>query len=286
MALPLLKDWNRTSAAWHKAVKLLGPIRNALFEPANNYLELALQVQPYGLSSERLPGGGEIYIHFQEGAVIYARGSGEEIRLGISDFTQASLFESIVQHLAKDELSDYLSDIPKDKLLPAFIEKLQSDRTKTVFLGPGDLLSKEPLLFNPRTAGEYAKVLYTVFTAIARFRARLEGHMTPVIVWPEHFDLSTLWFVEPEMDSTRDHINIGFAPYSKGFERPYLYAYAYPYPEGFSPPQLPKPAVWNTKDFTGVVVNYDDMFDAEDPALFIERICFEIFQALRSLLNK
>ena len=43
--------------------------------------------------------------------------------------------------------------------------------------------------------------------------------------------------------------------------------------------------MWNTKDFTGVVVNYDDMPDAEDPALFIESICFKIFMALRSLLN-
>jgi hypothetical protein len=286
MALPLLKDWNRTSIALHKVVKLLGPIRNALFEPANNYLELALQVQPDGLSSGRLPGGGEIYIHFQEGAVTYTRGSGEKIRLGITDHTQASLFKAIVQLLAKDELSDYLSEVPKSKFIPAFIEKLQSDRTKTVFLGSGDLISEDPLIFDPRTAGEYAQALYTVFTAVARFRARLAGHMTPVIVWPEHFDLSTLWFVEPDMNDSKDHINIGFAPYSKGFERPYLYAYAYPYLESYSPPQLPDRAVWNTKDFTGVVVNYDDMPDAEDPTVFIERICIEIFKALRSLLNR
>ena len=117
MALPLLKDWNRTSIALHKVVKLLGPIRNALFEPANNYLELALQVQPDGLSSGMLPGGGEIYIHFQEGAVTYIRGSGKEIRLDIARHTQASLFEAIVQLLAKDELSSYLSDVPEGKPL-------------------------------------------------------------------------------------------------------------------------------------------------------------------------
>jgi hypothetical protein len=36
--------------------------------------------------------------------------------------------------------------------------------------------------------------VYRVFTAAARFRARLEGSQTPIVVWPEHFDLSTLWF--------------------------------------------------------------------------------------------
>jgi len=50
-----------------------------LFSPANNYLKLALQVHPDGLISERLPEGGEIHIHFQEGAITFIRGSGESV---------------------------------------------------------------------------------------------------------------------------------------------------------------------------------------------------------------
>ncbi|MCA9909157.1 MAG: hypothetical protein KC519_10955, partial [Anaerolineae bacterium] len=84
----------------------------------------------------------------------------------------------------------------------------------------------------------------------------------------------------------KPHINLGFAPFSEGFPRPYLYAYAYPYPEPFERPELPAPARWHTQGWTGVVVDYDAIANQDDdPATFVEALCEGIFGALVPLLR-
>jgi hypothetical protein len=133
------------------------------------------------------------------------------------------------------------------------------------------------------TANGYADALYRVFTALARFRARLQGHMTPLVVFPEHFDLSTLWFVEGDMDDHKPHLNFGFAPFSPGLPRPYLYAYAYPYPADFAAPPLPAPARWHSEGWRGVVIDYDAISQHNDPEAAIERLCLHVFASLQSV---
>ena len=44
------------------------------------------------------------------------------------------------------------------------------------------------------------------------------------------------------------------------------------------------PARWETKDYTGAYVAYDDFADAEDPALAIETLCLGIYEAMVPLL--
>jgi hypothetical protein len=149
------------------------------------------------------------------------------------------------------------------------------------------LTRDEPLVLDPEAAAAFARVLYSVFTAMARFKARLEGAMTPLIVWPEHFDLSTLWFPpsNPEGDENGPHVSLGFAPFTPGqYEYPYLYAYAYPYPGGFHPPSLPEPAIWHDEGWRGAVVRYGDLSEVEDHEAFVEEMCRELFLALSPAL--
>ena len=42
-------------------------------------------------------------------------------------------------------------------------------------------------------------------------RARLNGPMTPIVVWPEHFDLSFLWFASAQATDRFPHMNFGCA---------------------------------------------------------------------------
>lgn len=287
MAQPKLEHWETTVKAIHQAAMLLGPIQNALFDHVNNYLELTMLIRDYGVASKRLPKGGELCINFKDGMVIYHRPDGEEIYFPISDFTQSTLTEAILRIMKDDEFAELLGDADDTNLTETLYQRLDADDSKRVFSKIEDISGDEKLEFDADVASDYADVLYGVFTGIARFRATLVGHMTPIVVWPEHFDLSTLWFApdNPAMDENKAHINIGFAPYSGTLPRPYIYAYAYPYPQSYAPPTLLAPARWETKDYTGVYVAYDDLLESDDLALTIEKLSFSIFDALNGLVS-
>jgi len=286
MSLPRLRNWNETSKALHQASMLIAPVQNALFEPRKNYLHLAVDIQRNGLSSQTLPQGGRIEIDYIQGAIVYHRPDGAAVLMKLAEHTQSSLFERLLHELKRDELAVFLADVAGDSLAQGLMQKLQSDSNKTVFLKLADLSHSDKLIYNAQEGRDYADVLYTMFTSVARFRARVQGHMTPVVVWAEHFDLSTLWFHpdNPTMDDHKAHMNFGFAPFSTGFERPYLYVYIYPYPESFVPPALPEPALWNMQGFTGVIVHYDDIAKQFDPPRFVEDMCLKLFNILQKYL--
>jgi hypothetical protein len=148
----------------------------------------------------------------------------------------------------------------------------------------GDFTDETPLELVPQLAADYAQALYRIFTATARFRARLVGPMTPVVLWPEHFDLSFLWFATDKATEGNPHLNFGFAPYSEGLPRPYLYSYAFPLPADFNAPKLPSLARWHTTGWTGVVVSYDELANLADPEAAIEETFTDIYEILSPVL--
>lgn len=287
MHLPTLNApaWDMTIAALHRAAMLFGPVHNALRTPQKNYLHLPLQIQPWGLSSGALPKGGEISLHFEKAALHYRRPNGEIVAFSLQQHTQADLFKGLLEAMKADELAEFYRDVQDSDVIAAMMTKLHADPTRVEFLKLEEVTHTDSLSIDSALAADYAAALYTVFTGVARFRARLNGHMTPIVVWAEHFDLSTLWFLDGAMDDQKAHMNFGFAPFSNGLPRPYLYTYAYPYPAEMEVPALPQPARWHTSGWTGVVVDYDDLVTAEDPAAQVEALCLGIFAALRPLLG-
>jgi hypothetical protein len=287
MKFPQLNDWENTSRALHQASMLLGTIQNAVLSPRKNYLHMPFFVEPDGIVSQKLPQGGRIHVNYKAANIIYRPGTGGEQRFAMADHTQASLFEALLSALKQDELAAFYEGVVSDKLAAGMLAKLHADKSRVEFLRLEDVTATDPLTVNSQTASDYAGVLYGALTGVARFRARLAGHMTPVVVWAEHFDLSTLWF-PPEnavMDDGKAHINFGFAPFSPGFELPYLYVYMYPYPDDFVPPELPDPATWNTEGFRGIVVRYPDLMAQDDAVQFIEALYGQLFDILIAHLN-
>ena len=289
MIFPELKDWATTSWSLHQVSMLLGPIHNAVFAPQKNYLHLPMFIESTGLVSQKLPMGGTIHINYKEGAVVYRRADGKSTeRFVLVEHTQASLFEVLLLALKQDELADFFVDVEADTLAMGLMHKLHADATRVEFLHLEEVTHGDVLSINSQTASDYADVLYGIFTAVARFRARLSGHMTPIVVWPEHFDLSTLWF-HPEnvyMEDSKPHINFGFTPYTTGqYDLPYLYAYVYPYPEPFIAPTLPQPMFWNPEGWRGIVINYADLQTQPNPLMFIEDSLNEIHQVLSGLIR-
>ena len=274
MALPPLRqDWDTTIHGLHLAAEVLGALR-VLAQPHDpHWLELALKPVPEGLSTGQLTGGGAVVLDCHRAALVYA---GQNIPL--QGATQRSLLDALLPALAKE--LPVLAGATSEALIESMREGIrQKGHTLLTKDAPPQ---HEIITLNAQTASDYAHALYAMFTAIARFRGHLKGHMTPIVVFPEHFDLSTLWFVEGDMDEYKAHVNFGFAPFSAGLPRPYLYAYAYPYPPNADYPAVPSPARWHFEGWTGVVVDYDTLTALDEDSLVV--LCEAIFQALRPLL--
>ncbi len=256
---------------------LMGPIQNAVFAPRANYLHLPFWVHRFGLDSQALPGGVEIHMDFCVGETIVARPSGENVRFAYAGHSQHSLFAAMLSDLRRDVLADFLADAA-DTPLPEFLmTKLHADASRVEFLQLEHVSHNEPLVFNAQTGKDYAALLDMMFTAFARFRARLKGHLTPIVVWPEHFDLSTLWFAEGDFDDSKAQLNFGFAPFSEGLPYPYLYVTAYPHRAELQAQTLPAGASWHTEGWSGVVVPYHEIAAQAEPALYVERMLLALF---------
>ena len=285
MPLPKLENFQDMIHLLHQAVEVIAPIHGALREKQNNWLHLPMHVQPYGLHSGVYPNGGSVAVNYKTCEVLYQRPTGETVSFPMQLHTQASLFQALVEAMKVDILADYLADVKGDLVEGLLLKRSNGDK-EAVAKKLSSYTHQDKLVFDGQLASDYADAVYAVFTGVARFRARLNGHLTPIVVWLEHFDLSTLWFRDAAMNDQQPHINFGFAPYTpEQYTRPYLYAYAYPYPEDFVQPSLPAPAFWNPTGWRGIVVHYDDIASQDNPEAFVETMCQQLFATLYTIVK-
>jgi hypothetical protein len=283
MTLPKLEDWAETSFGLHRGALLLGAIQRLTQPLQPAYLELGLRLQPNGLTASVLPGGGQVMLDFTTGSLVYAPAGGAAVDFPLNGSSQAQVFNGLFGVLASGELADFL---PAGGDLAVRVSEGIAGRGGRYRPPKREALWDEtPIRINSQTAQDYLNALQKIFTGTARFRAQLLGTMTPLVVWPEHFDLSTLWFVGAEVDESQPHLNFGFAPFSEGLEWPYLYAYAYPYPQHYEPPALPEGTHWHTQGWTGAVLPYDVIAAQADTAAFVEESCQTIYTGLLDLLT-
>jgi hypothetical protein len=281
--LPNLDGAQPTLRSLHTVARLLGAVRLLVYERQPNFLELGLKVVPQGLSTDLLPAGGEVILDFTRLALVYRPASGDETGISISGSSQAALLETLLAAIHARELAAVVPRSGSQSYSDAAF--LAADSFANRIRPKRDHLSDTTTLsFGAQAAADYAKALYAIFTGVARFRARLNGYMTPAVVWPEHFDLSFLWFAAAP-DEAHPHLNFGFAPYSTGIDYPYFYAYAYPYPAQYAAPTLPPGARWNTKSWTGMVLPYAEVARHENAEAFVEDACELGFRSLRALLG-
>ncbi len=249
----------------HRVAGVLGAINQFDRIPETNHLEQTLRVERSGLSTGKLPSGHTFALDLERLEL-----RADELRIALNGLGQRGLLEAALEatKLAPD--------------VPSFTAGLEA---KGVHVDAADLLNDAPIQINPSVATDYAGVLWRVFTAISRFRARLTGPVTPVAVWPHGFDLSTLWFSTPRALESAPHMNYGFAPFDRSGSTPYLYAYAYPMPDGFERLPLPEGARWNTQGWNGMVVPYDEMVRTDDPEALIESVLLAVHGTLSPTLT-
>lgn len=282
--LPALSDWEQTSHSLHKAAQLLGALRMLVRDPVPNYLELAMRIESNGLSTDVMPSGDVVLLDFRQAALVYSPRDNKPVTLPLIGQSQASLLESLLNAMATLGQPVVSKSNAGQSYTAALFAALDA-RGHRFKPNPSDLTDDQPLMVDTGVSAAYGEVLYRIFTATARFRARLTGPMTPIVVWPEHFDLSFLWFATERATDEFPHMNFGFAPFDAQSTRPYLYAYAYPMPEDFERLPLPPLARWHTEEWKGVMVPYDELAQLEDPEAEIEQICTGIYEVLMPTLR-
>lgn len=280
MPLQTLPAWNTTGPALHRAALLLGAARKFLVPRQPLYQHLALKPLSNGVTTGPLPTGASLRLDYTTGTLHWSTDDGVSLVFTLHGQTQANLFRALFGAVREH--------VPVDILVREgdIVDAVYASYAARDIVAPGhdELLDGTRLDFDAATGRAYAAAADTVYTAMARFRGGLQGMMTRMVVWPEHFDLSTLWFVAPELDDWKPHLNFGFAPFSPGIDAPYVYAYAYPYPEAFDPPALPAGVTWETAAYQGARLDYATLARQPDPVTFLESRLAATFEALRPLL--
>lgn len=271
-------NWLATVQNLHQAAKLLGVLRILRLPHQPNYLEMGLKVVPDGVSTDVLPGGTEVILNFEQATYVVQHAGQAVETLSLAGKSTPEALAALVKALYAAELSAHLAH---EEDVAGFITAAQ--KAGHDFENEENKLSDGELTFDTTLGRAYADALYRVFTGIARFRARLNGAMTPLVVWPGHFDLSGLWFAGSQAEESAPHLNFGWSPYGGGINEPYLYAYAYPMKDL---PELPKPAApayWHTEGWKGIVVLHREIA-AEQVEAHTEQLCLNIYETLRAVL--
>lgn len=280
---PNLENVQPTLQSLAAVTRLLGAVRVLAFERQPNFLHLGMKIVPEGVSTDVLPTGGEIRLDMRHLMLVYLPANGTAQTIPLEGQSQGDLLEKLLAAVYPHELAAFVPHNTSETYTQAALNAAPN-LVNHGKLHPELIIDTSPLYFDAQAANDYAQVLYRMFTAVARFRARLNGSMTPVVVWNEHFDLSFIWFAA-QPDENQPHLNFGFAPFSAGIPEPYLYVYAYPYPASYEPPALPPGARWQTEGWTGVVLPYTEIASQNDPEGYIESACIAIYRALRPLLK-
>ena len=119
-------------------------------------------------------------------------------------------------------------------------------------------------MYDAETAGAYRRAFHRVATEFAEFRSGLAGSVSPVHLWPHHFDLSMEWLGSRRVQweeggeerEAAAQIGFGFSAGDSGHPEPYFYANPWPFEAGFSETELPAGAGWHLEEWQGALLPY------------------------------
>jgi len=131
--------------------------------------------------------------------------------------------------------------------------------------------------YSAESARKLADALSSVTAALDAFRAGIREEVSPIQVWPHHFDLSMLWLPGDKVPNQDPHdeeyadqqMNFGFTFGDEGIPEPYFYVTAYPLPEALPSLLLPAGALWQTDGFSGAVLLYKTLLENVDPDAYL-----------------
>lgn len=256
MALPSLDNWNPTRDALHQIALIVGAIRVACSEPQPNDLHFSLNLSHDGFSTSTMRCGGVLEFDLTSLLLRFSRCDASVFTLSAHGHSQVSLARALIA--------------------------IFQDSGYSISPSMKHITVESALEFDAALAQDYLFTLSRIYAALAHFRARLAGFMTPLVLWPHHFDLGFIWFPDDGSDEHADpQIAFGFAPFSDGLDRPYIYAYAWSQSIGYVQVPLDAPAQAVAEGYTGLYAAYDDLRSASDFESIVESMLLN-YQRLAS----
>ena len=256
--LPTLENWDSTRDGLHQVALVQSAIKVCCVEPQPNSLQYSLGVTRSGLSTSRLNVGGELRFDIAELRLVYSRDERKDFVINVAGYDQKSLIDDVVSGFASLGID------------------IRPPRTHITHRHRFDI--------EPGLAADYLTVLDAAYVALARFRARLGGCLSPLVLWAHHFDLAFLWFPGASMDEHKDpQLAFGFAPYSPGLQRPYFYAYGWSPEAGYLELPVSAPARAESGSYTGLHAGYDDLDRGDQFASQVEGILHDYYLLAKGL---
>jgi len=249
--LPLpLAQWQETRDTLHAYSRILGKIRQALSPPQEHWWHASLLPSEGGLSTGPMPmdngsSSCSLTLDLDRHAVLIAGQESSQTIL-LTGQSVNSLAGSI------------LGALDVWGVQPAIDLSLFADET--------------PLGYNPDHAQRYNQILQRLAEIWRGFQSELPGKVSPVQLWPHHFDLSLVWFsgrtvpgVDPnDVENAQEQMAFGFSTGDEGISDPYIYITAYPFPTGLTATPLPAPACWHTSGWQGALIPYNELAQRSD----------------------
>lgn len=245
-----LADWRATRDTLHGYARVLGAIRGALTPKQKHWWHISLRVAPNGLTTTEIPAGEsrfELRLDLTAHRLVIQAGHAQPPHIPLGGQSSAALGAQILTALAQIGI--------------------QPDVDKTTL---GDTA---PAQYDRAAVERFWRALQRIDATMKRFHESLGANTSPVQLWPHHFDLAMNWFSGrrvPGMDpadeeASEEQMNFGFSTGDDAISNPYVYITAYPLPEKLVKTMLPPDAIWHTQGWTGAVMPYHALTQAEQP---------------------
>lgn len=259
-----LSTWRATRDTLQGYCRLLGAIRRSSSPRQRHWAHVTLQVVPEGFITTPIPCGRGIFglrldlVHHKL-RILTSEGQGLELPL---EGQSLARFHS--------EVAGALRGLEVDAVVDA--EPFANS-------SPGE--------WDREAIDRFRRALVQIDAVFKAFKGDQRQETTPVQLFPHHFDLALAWFSGrqvPDQDpsdegSSDEQMTFGFVTGDEAIAEPYLYATAYPEAEGFVGSDLPEGAYWNEAGFSGAVLPYAALVQADQPVRLISEFLHQTHEA-------
>ncbi len=260
MVMAELENWETTRDTLHQVAQVVGAVRAACSDPLPNDLHYSLDLLRGGFSTTRMRCGGELRFDARAFEVAFLRNGERVFALKIVEHSQKSLMQRLLS--------------------------IYGDCGYVIAPSMKHIVHDTPLSADRGLADDYFAVLDAMCQALSRVRGKIGGKASPIALWPHHFDVGFVAFPTADTDEkTAPQIAFGFAPFSPGLERPYVYAYAWSAPTGYLQLPVNPPAQAIADAYTGLYAPFDELRASADFGATIETMLCEFFQAAEARLG-
>ena len=256
---PLLKleNWLDTRDIIHQYARIIGKIRGFYMPKSKHWWHITLTVNARGLTTTPFPIEGriiEIELDFVSHKLSLFSDNGWHAGIPFTGNNPSGICSHITQTLRSQNVE------LDEQLLDCFTDDAA-------------------LTYDPNAADRFRRTLSWIDLVFRTFKGGLREETSPVQLFPHHLDIAMNWFsgrripgVDPDDEENSDEqMNFGFVTGDSSINEAYFYATAYPAPKNWGNLDLPQDAYWHTEGWTGAILPYAVLTEADDPqALLLE----------------